>query len=590
MTIYYIDSRASGANNGDAGGVTGPDGNGIYQDAWQTIAAAELAKPYVSGDEIQFVVGSGPYRENLTLGKNGASGTPILWRTTVVGEKVEVSAGDDLNTAAYQWTASGSGTNEYYLEAAGGGTPGIVEPKSATVDGYVRIESAEADRQRQAAGSLDNLSWGWGDNDALGYSTMYVRVDSGAPATVEIVASQRGQILSTNWRYHEFEDLVFSYGNSSNVYVRGWEWVFRRCAYLFADSQGVSLEGTDASVRAWMISCVFYWPGHRAVSIEGNANCAGATYNCTFYEPHLYALLNTTGTGTLTAVNNILVGGEAGAMDKKLATGTFIESHNLWYPRMTAAGGDLGYVSSSNWATTDPTDVPGNSATNLNAARGGLGRSNYAGMKDPKLSKVLANDFSGSDFSIPTISPATSAGIDWWTAIGEPAPLDYYGNPVNAADIHLGAAQELFFAASEKISPAPEVQMLPARTNSVVNNTFSEIASATDFDDWTEAVSGTSTVTQETSDLPSGYTTGLRIETDGSNSYAYCYQKKQLSVGSGGVATLSSQIKAASSTGLKFSLRADDGAGGSVEYLNAAGSAWQAGVVGGNPQSTLETW
>lgn len=31
MTHYYVDSRATGLNNGDPDGATGPDGNGIYQ-------------------------------------------------------------------------------------------------------------------------------------------------------------------------------------------------------------------------------------------------------------------------------------------------------------------------------------------------------------------------------------------------------------------------------------------------------------------------------------------------------------------------------------------------------------------------------
>ena len=145
-------------------------------------------------------------------------------------------------------------------------------------------------------------------------------------------------------------------------------------------------------------------------------------------------------------------------------------------------------------------------------------------------------------------------------------------------------------AAGADIYPVPQPQQLPARTNAVVNNTFSEIASATDFDDWTESVSGTSTATQETSDLPAGYLTGLRLDVDGSKSNVYLGQVQRLSVGAGGVATLSAQIKAASANGFKFGVRADDGAGGSIEYLNAAGSAWQAGVVEFAPSDLPTSW
>jgi hypothetical protein len=65
------------------------------------------------------------------------------------------------------WTASGSGTNEYYLL------------NTATV-----YSAVEPDIMRELAvamvkGSLGSLGigqWGWGDNDTLGYSTIYVRL------------------------------------------------------------------------------------------------------------------------------------------------------------------------------------------------------------------------------------------------------------------------------------------------------------------------------------------------------------------------------------------------------------------------------
>jgi hypothetical protein len=48
MTVYYIDNRATGANDGDPGGVAGPDGSGIFQDAWQSIADAEIGGDQMS--------------------------------------------------------------------------------------------------------------------------------------------------------------------------------------------------------------------------------------------------------------------------------------------------------------------------------------------------------------------------------------------------------------------------------------------------------------------------------------------------------------------------------------------------------------
>lgn len=78
-----------------------------------------------------------------------------------------------IRSADFQWTASGSGTNEYYLEAAGGGDPGIDnEPGKSLADG--------SELTPGSAGSLAAGEWDWADNDTLGFSTVYVRLSDGA--------------------------------------------------------------------------------------------------------------------------------------------------------------------------------------------------------------------------------------------------------------------------------------------------------------------------------------------------------------------------------------------------------------------------
>lgn len=73
-----------------------------------------------------------------------------------------------VRNATYQWTASGSGTGEYYLELTGGGDPGITEPTAVNIDGTTGVEGT--------LGSLATEEWKWGDNDTLGYDTLYVRL------------------------------------------------------------------------------------------------------------------------------------------------------------------------------------------------------------------------------------------------------------------------------------------------------------------------------------------------------------------------------------------------------------------------------
>lgn len=88
-------------------------------------------------------------------------------------------AAGDLNTAdnwapisirssTYQWTASGSGTSEYYLELSGGGDPSLTEPGKVKADG--------SDLTAGSAGTLAAGEWDWADNDTLGFSTIYVRL------------------------------------------------------------------------------------------------------------------------------------------------------------------------------------------------------------------------------------------------------------------------------------------------------------------------------------------------------------------------------------------------------------------------------
>lgn len=79
---------------------------------------------------------------------------------------------DLIDWGTYKWTASGSGTNEYYCELAAGGDPSLT--KASCSIGNVRIPSTEG-----TMGSLSEGQWDYGDNDTLGYSTIYVRLPGG---------------------------------------------------------------------------------------------------------------------------------------------------------------------------------------------------------------------------------------------------------------------------------------------------------------------------------------------------------------------------------------------------------------------------
>ena len=80
----------------------------------------------------------------------------------------------NLNGTSYTWVSSLSGTNEYYCEASGGGDPGIPEPDDVTLGNSISFAP------RGISGSLVAGSWDYGDNDGLGYLTVYVRLSDGA--------------------------------------------------------------------------------------------------------------------------------------------------------------------------------------------------------------------------------------------------------------------------------------------------------------------------------------------------------------------------------------------------------------------------
>lgn len=88
---------------------------------------------------------------------------------------------DIVEAATYRWTLSASGTNEYYLELAAGGNPGLASHSDVVED----ADSASGDYMTSGTlGALAAGEWAYGDNDTLGFSTFYVRLtDSVDPDT-----------------------------------------------------------------------------------------------------------------------------------------------------------------------------------------------------------------------------------------------------------------------------------------------------------------------------------------------------------------------------------------------------------------------
>ena len=73
-----------------------------------------------------------------------------------------------LVSSKYIWTISGSGTNEYYVTLVGSENPNLIKPDKLYENS---VEISEA-----SIGSLTAGSWAYGNNDDLGWNTIYVRL------------------------------------------------------------------------------------------------------------------------------------------------------------------------------------------------------------------------------------------------------------------------------------------------------------------------------------------------------------------------------------------------------------------------------
>jgi len=85
----------------------------------------------------------------------------------------------DLVTG-YQWTQSAGGTSEYYLEASGGGRPDIMTAAYLRPDSKLKVGGTEVGTEVGRPGGLTAGKMGYGDNDGLGFETIYLRLSDGA--------------------------------------------------------------------------------------------------------------------------------------------------------------------------------------------------------------------------------------------------------------------------------------------------------------------------------------------------------------------------------------------------------------------------
>ncbi len=158
-TQYYVDS-----NHG-----TGGDGLSDAT-AWDQLSdIGALA----AGDTVNLKRGS-LWRESLSPGYSGTAGSPITYAAYGTGELPIITGSDSMNPiTGDQWTLSTGGTSEYYWNAS------IADPTMVWVNGTTA-------GPKRTVGSLADGQWGYGNNDTLGYNTVYLRQSGGDPDTTGV--------------------------------------------------------------------------------------------------------------------------------------------------------------------------------------------------------------------------------------------------------------------------------------------------------------------------------------------------------------------------------------------------------------------
>ncbi|MHA2069819.1 MAG: hypothetical protein ACXABY_36100, partial [Candidatus Thorarchaeota archaeon] len=131
-----------------------------------------VGRIYAAADDY-FIVITPEIAEGIKLNLVAVNSNNVNIRVSAWQTDNYVPAGGvNLVSATYKWSASGSGTNEFYCELAGGGDPSLADPVDV-MENYSYISEG-------TMGSLSASEWDYGDNDSLGYSTIYIRLSDDA--------------------------------------------------------------------------------------------------------------------------------------------------------------------------------------------------------------------------------------------------------------------------------------------------------------------------------------------------------------------------------------------------------------------------
>lgn len=169
----------------------------------------------------------------------------------------------NYNSSDYKWTLSGEGVSEYYCELAAGGDPGIVlrtgSGRVVFLNGAVATEGS--------MGSLAAGQWDFGDNDSLGFSTLYVRTAGSTDPDAEATNYVQGQ-----WDLPQLTVRAWAYKPETNG-------VNPRIAIRYADTGQTLSKSMTIPTDQWTpITATFYLdPSRTSAEVFFWAKISGGT-------------------------------------------------------------------------------------------------------------------------------------------------------------------------------------------------------------------------------------------------------------------------------------------------------------------------
>jgi LysM repeat protein len=288
----------------------------------------------------------------------------------------------------------------YYMEAATGGDPSLSEPNSIfQSNGDDTFSSAT---KGTAIASLANHQWQWGNEDDLGYNTIYYRDDSGNPDVTgeNFEIPQRNNALNHVYRYYDFYGGIFRFGNQHGIECTSTNPASYNRFYNFLAEynswHGFSAYGDDNyvyySIARWNDSKGFQ--NHGSASDINDPTMDLYLYNCLSYANHY----NYVTYGKLHMRNCISYAATVYEFYKQVTDPSNEidpdEQNNLWYSLITH---------DRNFGKVGEGIIP-----------------------SPHITSIISDPIfiSSSDYSLQSTSPAIDAGTD------VSLTTDYAGNPI----------------------------------------------------------------------------------------------------------------------------------------------------------------